>query len=205
MCSAAATARGKKGGHVGKDRAAESAAAEVEVEDMLTDEADNLFEGKATHGNVKEALRSRAADSIRYEYLAHRADIECEVESAQLFRSLSESCKQQSMGFLELLEEYGDSQFASTLDNVLQQADCETSLAEGVLRTAANAAADDGLEQVEEWFDDLADASLRAANRLNALHNAMEDEIINGDLNDHSDSDNDAETTPPAADVHLNK
>lgn len=151
--------------------------ADIIDEDALTDD-DNLLAEKATRDNLHEALRSRAVDAIRYAYFAQRADVECEVSAAALFKRLGASAHEQALGHLELLEEYGDASFMSTMDNIDGMAEHEREMADNVMRRYADKAGEEELEEVEEWFDDVADANLRAANKLEGVHAEMEDEMM---------------------------
>lgn len=156
-----------------------STAMDTDDDTVLTDE-DNVLEGLETGRLIKESLRARAADAVRFEYLAQRADIEAEVEAAQLLRGLGEAARQQAMGFLELQEEYGDAAFATTADNLGQAAETERAAAASMLAAAQTAGKDD-LAHVEEWFDDLSDAANRAANKLDALADDLVEDAVHAD------------------------
>lgn len=71
-------------------------------------------------------------NAARYAYLAQRAAVECEVDAAALFKRLAASAHEQALGHLELLEEYGDASFASTMDNVDGMAEHESNEADAV-------------------------------------------------------------------------
>lgn len=155
----------------------------------------NALDAKQSRSNILHALRARASDAIRYEYYAQRAELEAETEASSLFRALGETAKQQALGHLEILEEFGGGgdgdggvEIGATMENLAAAADSEREAADGQLRNAAAAAGDDGLAQVEEWFDDLADAGHRAAARLDAVHAMLEDELVDVDIDDASAS-----------------
>lgn len=168
---------------------------------------DNQLEGKETLENINSSFKNRSADAMRYDYFAQRAELEAETEAASLFRSLAETCRQQALGYLELLEEYGDAEFGSTMTNLQVAADSERDAADGFLRDFAGVASDEGFEHIEEWFDDLGDASHRAATRLHSVHAMLEDELVDADVADietmtddmnddiHSDVDDDKQTS----------
>lgn len=130
-------------------------------------------------------------DAIRYDYFAQRAELEAEIEAATAFRSLVETSRQQAMGYLELMEEYGDAEFGATLENIDVAAGAERENAEEVYRAAASVAADEGLEEIEMYFDDMAAASSRAATRLELVSS-----IINAEDMHENDMNDDGEDVP---------
>lgn len=146
----------------------------------LYEDAGKMLDGKKTRDTLHQALQERAADSMRYEYYAQRADIECETDAAITFRCLSESAKQQSMGYLELMEEYGEANLGSTMDNLETSSAAERAKADGVLSKAATEAGEEGFHQIEEWFEDMQDAGHRAATKLDAIQEIIEEELMDG-------------------------
>lgn len=146
------------------------------------DEDENMLEGKKTRDNIHSAFSARSCDAVRYDYFAQRAELECETDAAPLFRSLAECSRQQAMGYLELMEEYGDTSFAGTMANLDVSAAAERKAADSMLRDAGKTAAAEDLEHCEEWFDDMADAAHRAATRIEQVHHMLEEEIMASDL-----------------------
>lgn len=146
------------------------------------EEEENLLEGKRTRENIHAAFSNRAVDAIRYDYFAQRADLEAEVEAASAFRSLTETAKQQAMGYLELLEEYGDAGFGSTVENLDISAVAERENAEETYRNMAGVASEEDFDQIEEWFEDMANASVRAANRLDLVSSMIDAEAMGDDI-----------------------
>lgn len=153
----------------------------------------NQFEGKETGEQIRKAFSSRAGDAIRYEYFAQRAELESETDAAPLFRSLSESARQQAMGYLELMEEYGDCNFGSTMENLDFAADSERTNAQDALTEAAKVAAGEGFDHVEEWFEDMTDASYRAASKVEQIQNLLEEEMMPDGLHEDAEEDHDFE------------
>lgn len=151
-------------------------------------EEENLLKGKRSRENIHNAFAARAADVLRYEYFAQRADIEAETEAAAMLRSLTEVARQQSMGYLELMEEYGDADFGETTGNLELAADGERANAETVLRENATVAGEEELEQVEEWFEDMAEASDKAAGRLELMGSMMDAEGMGSYEEEEDDS-----------------
>lgn len=152
---------------------------------------ENQFEGKQTREQVHKAFASRAGDLVRYEYFAQRAELESETDAAPLFRSLAESARQQAMGYLELMEEYGDSNFGSTTENLDYAVEAERSNAQDKLSVATKIAAEEGFEHVEEWFEDMTNASYRAASKIEQVQSILEDEMIADELHEDADEDHD--------------
>ena len=148
--------------------------------DMEPEYAESL-DDKRTRENIRSALSSRAADAIRYDYFAQRAELEAETEAATLFRSLTETAKQQAMGYMELLEEYGDADFGSTMINVEVSAQNERNNADEVLRHGATVAGEEALEHVQEFFEDMADAADKAAMRLEVAAQMLDLEGLDGE------------------------
>lgn len=150
---------------------------------------ENSLDDKRTRENIRSALSSRAADAIRYDYFAQRAELEAEVEAATLFRSLTETAKQQAMGYMELLEEYGEADFGSTMINLEVAAQGERESAENTLSESARVADEEELEQVSEFFEDMAEAADKAAIRLEVTSQVldiegMEDEQLGEQLDE---------------------
>lgn len=141
-----------------------------------------MLEGKRSRDSIHNAFSARAVDAIRYDYFAQRAELEAEMEAASAFRSLTETAKQQAMGYLELMEEYGDAGFGSTVDNIDVAAASERENAEDVYRGAAEVASEEGLEEVQEWFEDMTEASSRAAARLELVSSIIDAESMEGEM-----------------------
>lgn len=158
----------------------------ADVEDV------NQLAGKVSRENIHSAFASRAMAAVKYDYFAQRAELEAEVDAAAIFRALTDASKQQAMGFLELMEDYGDADFENTLDNLEVSAQTEREQAESSFPAFASAAADDGLDHVDTWFQDLSDAAGRAAERLEMTASFLEPEEFEED---------EEETTVEAVDV----
>jgi rubrerythrin len=143
---------------------------------------EDLLEGKASGDILRKAFSERSAAAMRFEYFAQRAELEAEMEAASALRSMTETAKQQALGFLELIEEYGthsDSagavQVGTTLDNVAACAVAERSDVERYGKHAEQASTD-GIEELAEWYSDMSDASSRTADRLELVSSLMDAE-----------------------------
>lgn len=174
----------------GFSTAAKDASAEVESVADLDDV--NQLSGKKSREHIHSAFAARAMAAVKYDYFAQRAELECELDAAALFRSLTDASKQQAMGFLELMEDYGDADFGNTLDNMEVAAQNEREQAEASYPSFASTAAEDGLDHVDTWFQDLADASLRAAERLELTAAVLNPEEFEEELDDSSSAAEDS-------------
>lgn len=150
--------------------------------DELFNEDENQLENKQTRDEIHNAFSLRAQDAIRYDYFAQRAELEAELEAASSFRGLREMAKQQAMGYLELMEEYGDAGFGGTFDNLEISAATERQYAEELFVKGGEVAANEKFDQIEEWFDDMVVASSRAAGRLELTSSMMEAEEMGDDM-----------------------
>jgi rubrerythrin len=167
-------------------------AVDKQDEDEFEDE--DLLEGKISGDNLRRAFMERSAAAMRFEYFAQRAELEAELEAAAAFRSVTEVAKQQSLGFLELLEEHGshvDSAGAihigATLDNIAAAALGEKGDSDSYM-TASEVAKGEDLEQLSDWMSDMSDAAARTADRLELVSSLMDsefddDEIVEEDEN----------------------
>lgn len=149
-------------------------------EEDTSEGVENLLEGKTTRENMRTAFKARSADAMRYDYFAQRADVESETDAAMTFRGLSECAKQQALGYLELMEEYGDADFGSSLENLDISAISERTRADGSLHDAGVVAGEEGFDEIEDWFEDMTDAGHRAATKLDAIHSLIEGEMMEG-------------------------
>lgn len=148
------------------------------AEDLEEFQLENKLDGTQTRDAIHTAFASRAMASVRYDYFAQRAELDVELDAAAAFRALTESAKQQAMGYLELMEEYGDADFGATLDNIAISAEGERVDAEEIYPKNGSVASEEQLEQVSEWFEDMAAASNRAAERFELVSATMEAEMM---------------------------
>jgi rubrerythrin len=176
---------------------AEVATEAVENEDDEDYEDEDLLEGKKSGDNLRRAFLERSAAAMRFEYFAQRAELEAELEAAAAFRSITEVAKQQSLGFLELLEEHGshvDSAGAinigATLDNVATAALGEKTDSDSYLAMSEAAKGED-LEQLSEWMGDMAEAASRTADRLELVSSLMDSEFDDEEADQDDDSNED--------------
>lgn len=121
-----------------------------------------MQEGLETGRLIDEALCTYAAEAVRFEYLAHQADSndEMEVRAAELLRELGEAAHLHTKCLLELQEELGDVDFDSMADKMKLAAKAERANALN-MRSAAKMAALNGLPKAEELFNALCLAAIR--------------------------------------------
>lgn len=170
--------------------ASPSTAAPTDTEAAFEEEqVENLLLNTKSRENIHKAFAERAKAAMRYEYYAQRAELECETEAASLFRSFVEASKQQSLGYLELMEEYADADFGATMHNLDVAADEERANAQGHYVKMASVAADEQLEEVQEWFEDMAEASHKASARLDMLSSVMDADLMPEDHDDDEEHD----------------
>lgn len=150
----------------------------------------NNLEGKRTREHIHSAFASRAMAAIKYDYFAQRAELECEVEAAATFRGLTESAKQQAMGYLELMEDYGDADFGATLDNLEVCAENERADADDKLPKYAEIAAEEQLDQVDQWFQDMSVAASKAIERLELTAAVIEPDAMSEEDGEDETEDN---------------
>lgn len=146
--------------------------------------------GKKTREHLLSAFSARAMAAVKYDYFAQRAELECEFDAASTFRGLTDASKQQAFGFLEILEEHFDADYGHTLDNIESAAQRERALAENTYPAYASAAAEDGLDHVDTWFQDLGDSAAKAAERLDITAAMLDPELF-----DESEEGEEGETT----------
>ncbi len=115
----------------------------------------NHLAGKNTRDNIHSAFASRAMAAVKYEYFAQRAELECELDAAATFKSLTDTAKQQAMGYLELMEDYGDADFGRHLGQPGVSAQNEREDAEERYTKFARSPAGEQLDQVDQWFQDM--------------------------------------------------
>ena len=119
------------------------------------------LKGSRTEENLRAALEREAQDNRRFEYFARRAAVEGRLGAARLFRQIAEGETAHAMGHLEFLEviddpptdgEVGDMRASLQAAIASEKRGCDR------YRAFATVARDEGLTEVAEWFDMLAQA-----------------------------------------------
>lgn len=152
------------------------ASADLEPAPLSDDFGLNHLDGKESRASIHSMFAARAMASVKYDYFAQRAELECELDAAATFKGLTETAKQQAMGYLELMEDYGDNDFGLTLENLENAAQEERMNAEERYPALAKVAAGEELDQVDQWFQDMAEAAMRASERLDVAAAMMDTE-----------------------------
>mmetsp|Transcript_286 Transcript_286/g.504 ORF Transcript_286/g.504 Transcript_286/m.504 type:complete len:203 (+) Transcript_286:50-658(+) len=133
-----------------------------------------------THQNLKTAFATKAMSALRYEYYAQKADAEGYLEAARLFRSMAASATQQAFGHFEFLEECGDpatdTPVGDVLTNLAGAASSETSEADQMYPRWSQKAAEEGFDDVADWFETLSATSSRNATAAIQLRQDLEAE-----------------------------
>jgi rubrerythrin len=125
-----------------------------------------------TYANLKEAFARESQASHRYLYFAQKADIEGYPELAALFRSVADGEAGHTFGHLDFLAEVGDpvtgAPIGDTEDNLRSAVEGETYEYAELYPGFAGIARQEGLDDIAEWFETLAQAEHGHADRLAA-------------------------------------
>ena len=120
--------------------------------------------------NLKAAFAREAQANRRYLYFARRADIEGFPDVGGLFRDISEAETGHAFGHIDFLKEVGDPMTGEPLGNT--EANLKAAIAGEVHEhtnmypSFAQAARDEGFDELAEWFETLARAERSHAGRF---------------------------------------
>ncbi len=118
--------------------------------------------GTNTHVNLTAAFARESQTSQRYLWFAQQADIEGRPVEAALFRSVADGEIGHAHGMLEFLADVGDpltgEPIGDTADNLRAAIAGELDDATCHYSEFAQAARDEGFDQIADWFDTLARA-----------------------------------------------
>ena len=118
------------------------------------------LQGTKTHQNLTEAFARESQANRRYLWFAQKADIEGHPEAAALFRSVAEGETGHAHGHLEYLAEVGDpasgEPIGDTAQNYKAAIASETYEFTQMYPSFAEAARDEGFDEIAEWFETLA-------------------------------------------------
>lgn len=138
-----------------------------------------LQKGSRTHANLKAAFALEAQANRRYLYFAGKADVEGYSHVAALFRATAEGENGHAHGHLEYLETCGDPvndmSFGTTRDNLLSAIASEHAESSQIYSDMAQAARDEGYEEIAAWFDTVARAERTHANQFQRALDGLED------------------------------
>lgn len=136
------------------------------------------LKGSKTESNLKEAFAREAQANRRYVYFAAKADVEGYNDVAAVFRSTAEGETGHASGHLEYLEECGDPAtglpFGGTVANLRAAIASETFEYESMYPAMAQAARDEGHNDIADWFDTLAKAERSHALRFQKVLDALD-------------------------------
>jgi rubrerythrin len=126
--------------------------------------------GTETLANLTEAFARESQANRRYLWFAQKADIDGHPDAAALFRSVAEAETGHAHGHLEFLSELGDpatgEPIGDTADNFRAAIASETHDADELYPGYARTAREEGLDEIAEWFENLARAEQSHVGRL---------------------------------------
>ncbi|WP_119717415.1 rubrerythrin family protein [Cognatilysobacter tabacisoli] len=138
------------------------------------------LKGSKTEANLMQAFAAEAQANRRYLYFAQKADIEGRSDVAAVFRSTAEGETGHALGHLEYLEACGDPltglPIGATVDNLRAAIASETQEFAQMYPAYAQAARDEGFDEIADWFETLARAERSHANRFQKTLNDLEAE-----------------------------
>lgn len=136
------------------------------------------LKGSKTEQNLKLAFAREAQANRRYVYFASKADIEGNVDAANLFRQTAEAETGHAAGILEYLETCGDpttgSPIGGTEANLVSAIAGELHEGESLYPEMAKLAREEGHKDIADWFDVLAKAELTHASRFQKVLEKLE-------------------------------
>ena len=138
------------------------------------------LKGSKTEANLMQAFAAEAQANRRYLYFAQKADIEGRSDVAAVFRSTAEGETGHALGHLEYLEACGDPltglPIGATVDNLRAAIASETQEFAQMYPAYAQAAREEGFDEIADWFETLARAERSHANRFQKTLNDLEAE-----------------------------
>ena len=128
-----------------------------------------ILKGSRTEECLKEAFSGESQANRRYMYFANKADVEGQMDIAELFRSTAKGETGHAMGHLEFLEQAGDPTTGLPIGTTRQNLQAAvagemheyTDMYPGMAKTAR----EEGFDEVADWFETLAKAERSHANR----------------------------------------
>jgi len=127
--------------------------------------ADDSLADSQTFDNLKEAFAADCQDVARFAWFATQADLEGEVNVAQLFRAASQGEVTHTQGHLDFLRKISDPstrlKIGKTADNMRAAIARASYESETMYRGFATTARDEGFNAVAAWFETLATAEER--------------------------------------------
>ncbi|HEY8360063.1 MAG TPA: rubrerythrin family protein [Ramlibacter sp.] len=128
------------------------------------------LKGSRTEENLRTAFAGESQANRRYLYFANKADVEGRNDVAALFRSAAESQTGHAHGQLEWLEQCGDPAtglpIGTTRENLEAAVASETHAHADMYPAMAQAAREEGHDDIADWFETLAKAERSHASRF---------------------------------------
>jgi len=119
------------------------------------------LDGSASHNNLLAAFAREAEVGNRLQWFAELADVEGQPELASAFRTIAEASMGRAFGVLEFLHDGGGAAAGHLVDVLAEQHAAHSEYAR-----AGEQAASEGLEDVSEWFEQMAKARARHITKL---------------------------------------
>jgi rubrerythrin len=128
------------------------------------------IKGTRTEANLRAAFAFECQTQLRYLYFARKADVEGFSEASAVFRSAADGEVGHAEGLLEQLATIGDPVTGMPIDNTLACLNAaiagETQESSESYPAMAEAARAEGFEEIAEWFETLARAERKHAERF---------------------------------------
>ena len=126
--------------------------------------------GSKTHENLVAAFARESQNGVRYQWFAQAADIDGQPATAALFRSIADAEIGHAYAVLEHLVGIGDpvdgGPIGDTAEHLAAAIAGETGDAEELYPRCAATARAEGFGEIAEWFETLAQAERRQAERF---------------------------------------
>ena len=137
------------------------------------------LKGSKTEQNLKDAFAGESQANRRYLYFAAKADIEGYNDVSGVFRSTAEGETGHALTHMEYLEETGDPAtglpIGGTADNLKAAIAGETHEYTDMYPGMAKTARDEGFTDIADWFESLARAEHKHANRFQKALDNLDD------------------------------
>ena len=126
--------------------------------------------GTRTHDHLLAAFARESQTTHRYLWFAQQADVDGRPDAAAVFRALAESETGHAAGHLEFLADVADpitgAPITDTTERLAAASAAEAREAADLYPRWADVAREEGLGEVADWFDNVAAADRRHAERL---------------------------------------
>ena len=126
--------------------------------------------GSQTYENLRAAFARESEANRRYLWFAEQADVDGQPKIAALFRSVAEAETGHANGHLEFLADLGDpttgNPIGETKDNLKSAMAAKDQEFREIYPSFARIAREEGLDEIARWFETVARAEERHAERF---------------------------------------